>query len=47
MTNAEKYHKEYVDSDAALIKAKRDAKAKGNFYIEAEPKIALVIRIKG
>lgn len=45
--NAEKYHKEYTAADEALIKAKRDAKAKGSFYVEAEPKVAFVIRIKG
>lgn len=45
--NAEKYHKEYTDADAALVKAKRDAKAAGSFYVEGEPKVAFVIRIKG
>ena len=45
--NAEKYHKEYTAADEALVKAKRDAKAKGSFYVEAEPKVAFVIRIKG
>jgi len=45
--NAEKYHKEYQDSDDALIKAKRDAKANGSFFVEGEPKVAFIIRIKG
>merc|ERR1712160_41208 len=45
--NAEKYYKEYTAADAALVKAKRDAKAKGSFYVEAEPKVAFVIRIRG
>ena len=45
--NAEKYHKEYTAADAALVKAKRDAKAAGSFYVEGEPKVAFVIRIKG
>merc|ERR1719183_3486296 len=45
--NAEKYHKEYTAADEALIKAKREAKAAGSFYVEAEPKVAFVIRIKG
>ena len=44
--NAEKYHNEYTAADAALIKAKRDAKAKGSFYVEAEPKVAFIIRIE-
>jgi large subunit ribosomal protein L7e len=45
--NAEKYYKEYTAADAALVKAKRDAKAAGSFYVEGEPKVAFVIRIKG
>merc|ERR1712194_564995 len=45
--NAEKYYKEYTAADAALIAAKRDAKAKGSFFVEGEAKVALVIRIKG
>merc|ERR1719331_2648045 len=44
---AEKYYKEYTAADAALVKAKRDAKAAGSFYVEGEPKVAFVIRIKG
>jgi len=46
-TNAEKYFNEYTAADAALIAAKRDAKAKGSFFVEGEAKVALVIRIKG
>lgn len=45
--NAEKYHAEYEKSDAALIKAKRDAKAAGNFFVEDAPKVAFVVRIRG
>ena len=30
-----------------MIKAKRDAKAAGKYYIDAEPNLILVIRIKG
>ena len=45
--NAEKYYKEYSAADAALVKAKRDAKAAGSFFVESEPKVAFVIRIKG
>merc|ERR1719174_998279 len=44
---AEKYFKEYQAEDDALIKSKRDAKAAGHFFVEAEPKVAFVIRIKG
>merc|ERR1711990_657352 len=45
--NAGKYHNEYEAADAALIKSKRDAKAAGNFFVEGEPKVALIIRIRG
>merc|ERR1719174_2729299 len=44
---AEKYFKEYQAADDALVKARRDAKAAGNYYVEAQPKVAFVIRIKG
>ena len=44
---AEKYFNEYQAADAALVKARRDAKAAGNFFVEAQPKVAFVIRIKG
>merc|ERR1711988_894740 len=47
IANAEKYFKEYEAADAALIKAKRDAKAKNQFYVEGEPKVALLVRIRG
>jgi len=45
--NAEKYFNEYQASDNALIKAKRDAKAAGSFFVEGEPKVAVVVRIRG
>ena len=45
--NAEKYHNEYQAADSALIKAKRDAKAAGSFFVEGEPKVAVIIRIRG
>lgn len=45
--NAEKYYKEYTAQEAAVVAAKRDAKKNGSFYVEAEPKVAFVIRIKG
>ena len=46
-SNAEKYHNEYTAADSALIKAKRDAKAAGSFFVEGEPKVAVIIRIRG
>ena len=35
--NAEKYHNEYQLADSNLVKAKRDAKAAGSFYVEQAP----------
>merc|ERR1711998_758327 len=43
--NAEKYFNEYQAADSALIKAKRDAKAAGSFYVEGEPKVAHMIKM--
>merc|ERR1712012_494293 len=45
--NATKYAKEYADADKALIDAKRDAKKAGNFYVDAQAKIALAVRTRG
>lgn len=45
--SAVKYAKEYADADKALIDAKRAAKKDGNFYVEAQAKIAFVIRTRG
>jgi len=46
-TNATKYAKEYADADKAVIDAKRAAKKAGNFYVEAQSKIAYVMRTRG
>ena len=45
--NAKKYFAEYNKMDAELIASRRDAKKAGNFFVEAEPKVACVIRIRG
>ena len=45
--NAAKYAKEYADADKAVVDAKRAAKKAGNFYVEAQAKIAFVIRTRG
>lgn len=45
--SAEKFYNEYQATDAALVKAKRDAKAAGSFFVEDAPKVAFVVRIKG
>jgi len=44
---AEQYVKEYVSQEADLVRMKRAARAKGNFYVPAEPKLLLVVRIRG
>lgn len=44
---AEQYTKEYRDTEKALIQARREAKAAGNFFVEPEAKVAFVIRIRG
>jgi len=38
---------EYKKQDAHLIRMRRIAKVGGSFFVEPEPKIALVIRIRG
>ena len=45
--NATKYAKEYADADRAVINAKREAKKAGNFYVDAQAKIALAVRTRG
>jgi len=45
--SAEKYIKEYRAEENSLIRFRRQAKAAGNFFLEPEPKIAFVIRIRG
>jgi len=44
---AAQYEKEYEAQEKAAIYARREAKAKGGFYVPAEPKLCLVIRIRG
>ena len=39
---AAKYDKEYQAEEKAAIDARRQAKAKGGFYVPAEPKLCLV-----
>jgi len=47
LANAEKYAKEYDAADKAIVDGKRAAKKAGNFFVEGEPKVAFLIRIKG
>jgi large subunit ribosomal protein L7e len=44
---AEQYKEEYEKEEAQLISLKREAKLKGGFYVEPEPKLMFVIRIRG
>jgi large subunit ribosomal protein L7e len=45
--NAEKYAKEYKETEKNLVDAKRAAKADGGFFVENEAKVAFVIRTRG
>eukprot|EP00493_Phyllostaurus_siculus_P026292 UN26637 len=47
LSNAEKYQKEYAAADKALADGKRAAKKEGKFFVEAEAKVAFLIRTKG
>ncbi|CCK70871.1 60S ribosomal protein uL30 KNAG_0F02040 [Huiozyma naganishii CBS 8797] len=41
------YQQEYVAAERAVIDAKREARATGSYYVEAQPKLVFVVRIKG
>eukprot|EP00560_Eucampia_antarctica_P008733 CAMPEP_0197825538 /NCGR_PEP_ID=MMETSP1437-20131217/2591_1 /TAXON_ID=49252 ORGANISM="Eucampia antarctica, Strain CCMP1452" /NCGR_SAMPLE_ID=MMETSP1437 /ASSEMBLY_ACC=CAM_ASM_001096 /LENGTH=239 /DNA_ID=CAMNT_0043425561 /DNA_START=72 /DNA_END=791 /DNA_ORIENTATION=- len=45
--SAEKYAAEYATAEKEAIDNRRAAKANGGFYVPAEPKLAIVIRIRG
>jgi large subunit ribosomal protein L7e len=44
---AAQYDAEYEKAEREAIENRRQAKAEGGFYVPAEPKLALVIRIRG
>jgi len=44
---AEKYVKEYQNKEKSLVRARRQAKNAGNFFVEDMPKVLLVVRVKG
>jgi large subunit ribosomal protein L7e len=44
---AEKYVKEYRAAERDMIRCKREAKNAGNYFVEPEAKVLLVIRIRG
>jgi len=47
IANSKKYDEEYAAMDQEAIANRRLAHKNGGFYVPAEPKIALVIRIRG
>jgi len=47
LKSAKSYVAEYRAKERDLIRAKRQAKNHGNFYVPAEPKVAFVVRIRG
>lgn len=44
---AEKYASEYRKKERESIRLKRQAKLRGNYYVEGEPSLAFVMRIRG
>ena len=44
---AEKYVNEYKAKEAEEVRLKRAARASGDFYVPAQPKVYFVIRIRG
>eukprot|EP01091_Cochliopodium_minus_P011500 TRINITY_DN3270_c0_g1_i1.p1 TRINITY_DN3270_c0_g1~~TRINITY_DN3270_c0_g1_i1.p1 ORF type:complete len:248 (-),score=64.25 TRINITY_DN3270_c0_g1_i1:297-1040(-) len=44
---AASYEREYKQNQIDLVRQKRQAKNHGNFFIEPEPKLAFVVRIRG
>jgi len=44
---AMKYEKKYKSDERRLVGMRRQAKASGNFFVEPEPKMMMVIRITG
>ncbi|KAH3903455.1 60S ribosomal protein uL30 SCDLUD_001095 [Saccharomycodes ludwigii] len=41
------YQKQYTEAERAVVKAKRDARSSGSYYVPAEHKLVFVVRIKG
>jgi large subunit ribosomal protein L7e len=46
-SNSQKYDAEYAQADKDAIDNRRKAKAEGGFFVPAEPKLCLVVRIRG
>ena len=47
LNKAKAYAKEYENAAKDVVTKRREAKKHGNFYMEPEPKLMLVVRIKG
>lgn len=47
LSNAEKYHNEYQTAEKLVVDSQRKARAAGDFFVPAEPKIAFAIRTRG
>jgi len=45
--SGEHHHKLYTDTQKELIAHRRKARAANSYYVPAEPKVALIVRIKG
>lgn len=45
--SAEKYVQEYRKAENQLVRMRREAKKSGNFFVDAQGKVALVVRIRG
>jgi large subunit ribosomal protein L7e len=44
---AEQYVKEYKTAEADLVRMRREARAKGGFFVEPEAKLLFVVRLRG
>ena len=44
---ADQYVKEYTQREKEEIRLRREARASGDFYVPAQPKVFFVIRIRG
>lgn len=47
LKSGEHHHKLYTDSQKELVAHRRKARAAGSYYVPAEPKVALIVRIRG
>jgi large subunit ribosomal protein L7e len=44
---ADEYVKEYLAQEKEEVRLKREARKSGDFYVEAQPKVYFVVRLKG